>query len=111
MALTLPVTRTFTGMQEHEEKLQQCKELFVTTGDLVAVLMGFLVEPLSREERSKEDVSTIGALLNLFHNVLHIRCSSNPSLDDLLLKLYFKVCACLVCSSPPPSHLQHTRRT
>ncbi len=91
VALTLPVTRTFAGVRDHLEKLQHCKELFVTSGDLLAVLMGFLAEPLARDERTKEDISTIDAMLNLFHNLLHIRCDTNAMLDDMLLKLFFRV--------------------
>jgi hypothetical protein len=90
VALTLPVTRAFVGVQEHLEKLQACKELFVTSGSLFTVLMGFMAEPLAREDRTKEDISTIDAMLNLIHNLLHIRCPTNTTLDDALLRVFFR---------------------
>ena len=98
VALTLPVTRTFVGVEEHLAKLQLCKELFVNA-DLVAVMMSFLAEPLSRtgDDRTEKDTKTIDLLLNLFHNLLHIRTvttanidNSKKMLDDALLKVFFK---------------------
>jgi hypothetical protein len=90
VALTLPVTRAFDGVQEHLEKLQNCKELFVQ-GDLLAVLMGFLAEPLSHgaDDRSEKDSKAINVMLNLFYNLLSIRTAQNNQLDDGLIKAFF----------------------
>ncbi len=98
VALTLPVTRAFNGVQEHLQKLQSCKELFAK-GDLLAIVMGFLAEPLARgaDDRSEKDVAVIDLLLHLLHNLLHIRTSTETAvdntraaLDDALLRAFFQ---------------------
>jgi hypothetical protein len=98
VALTLPVTRAFNNVQQHLLMLQSCKELF-TKGDLLAIVMGFLAEPLSRsaDDRTEKDTSVIDLMLHLFHNLLHIRTSTatavdntRAALDDALLRAFFQ---------------------
>ncbi len=95
--LTIPVTRSFDRVDEHLEKLQLCKELFVK-GDVVAVLMGMLAEPLSRgcDDRTKEDKTIIDSMLHLLRNLLAIRTdgdsvdNTRSLLDDALLRTFFQ---------------------
>jgi hypothetical protein len=95
--LTKPVTRAFVGVEEHLEKLQMCKELFVK-GDVIAILMSLLAEPLSRgcDDRTIKDDRLIDTMLHLFHNLLAIRTDGDSLdntrylLDDALLRVFFE---------------------
>lgn len=99
VALTLPVTRSFNNVYEHLAKLQVCKELFIRS-EIMAILMGFLAEPLSKrpEDRTDDDTSVVDAMLHLFHNLLHIRTlqsvgavdDTRSLLDDALLQVFFR---------------------